>query len=78
DKVRTGSSLKGKTQLNPSSTGKLVNAEEPLPEAEMDVAELILDDVVNEADQPQDKAAPTQGNPSWFKQPPRTPTPDPK
>ncbi|GJZ34447.1 hypothetical protein Tco_0580264 [Tanacetum coccineum] len=78
DKVRTGSSLKGKTQLNPSSTGKLVNAEEPLPEAEMDVAELILDDVVNEADQPQDKAAPTQGNPSWFKQPPRPPTPDPE
>ncbi|GJX69903.1 hypothetical protein Tco_0307074 [Tanacetum coccineum] len=64
DKVQTGSSSKGKTQSKPSSTDKPVNAEEPLLEAEMDVEEPILDDVVNEADQTQDQAAPTQGNPT--------------
>nr|GEV38141.1 hypothetical protein [Tanacetum cinerariifolium] len=46
----TGSSSKGKTYSKPSSTDKLVNAEEPLHEAEMDVKELSLDDVANEAD----------------------------
>ncbi|GKA83722.1 integrase, catalytic region, zinc finger, CCHC-type containing protein [Tanacetum coccineum] len=78
DKVQTGSSSKGKTQSKPSSTNKPVNAEKPLHEAEMNVEEPILDDVVNEADQLQDDATPTQGNPIWFKQPPRPPTPDPE
>ncbi|GKE20104.1 hypothetical protein Tco_1431616 [Tanacetum coccineum] len=78
DKVQTGSSSKGKTQSKPSSTDKPVNAEEPLLKAEIDVEEPILDDVVNEADQPQDQAAPTQGNPTWFKQPPRPYTLDPE
>nr|GEU35956.1 hypothetical protein [Tanacetum cinerariifolium] len=41
---------KGKTQSKPSSTDNPVNAEEPLIEAKMDVEELILDDVANEAD----------------------------
>nr|GEU45952.1 hypothetical protein [Tanacetum cinerariifolium] len=54
-------SSKGKTQSKPSSTVKPVNAEEPLQEAEIDVEEQILYDVVNEADQPQDDAAPTKG-----------------
>ncbi|GJT10356.1 hypothetical protein Tco_0857398 [Tanacetum coccineum] len=65
DKVQTGSSSKGKTHSKPSSTNKPVNAEEPLHEAEMDVEEPILDDVVNEADQPQNESAPTQGNPTY-------------
>ncbi|GJT79728.1 hypothetical protein Tco_1054070 [Tanacetum coccineum] len=52
-----------KTQSKPSSTDKPVNAEEPLHEAEMDVEEPILDDVVNEADQPQDDVAPHK---TWF------------
>ncbi|GKF89641.1 hypothetical protein Tco_0263604 [Tanacetum coccineum] len=60
----------------PSSTDKPVNAEDPLHEAEMDMEEPILYDVVNEADQPQDDVAPTQGKPIWFKQPPRPHTPD--
>nr|GEV87927.1 retrovirus-related Pol polyprotein from transposon TNT 1-94 [Tanacetum cinerariifolium] len=60
DKVQIGSSSNGKTQSNPSSTDKPVNAEEPLHEAEMDVEEPILDDVVNETDQPQDEYAPTR------------------
>ncbi|GKE13540.1 hypothetical protein Tco_1417091, partial [Tanacetum coccineum] len=57
DKVQTGSSSKGKTQSKPSSTDKPVNAEEPLHEAEIDIEEPILDDVVNETDQPQDESA---------------------
>ncbi|GJV03375.1 hypothetical protein Tco_1336944 [Tanacetum coccineum] len=69
-------SSKGKTQSKPSSTDKPVNAEDPLHEAEMDMEEPIIYDVVNEADQPQDDVAPTQGNPIWFKQPPRPHTPD--
>ncbi|GJZ66927.1 hypothetical protein Tco_0630167 [Tanacetum coccineum] len=78
DKVQTDSSSKVKTQSKPSSTDKPMNAEEPLHESEMDVEEPILDDVVNEANQSQDDAAPKQGKPDWFKQPPRPPTPYPK
>ncbi|GKG07003.1 hypothetical protein Tco_0329972, partial [Tanacetum coccineum] len=55
-----------------------VQTEEPLHEAEMDVEEPILDDVVHDADQIQDDVVPTQGNLIWFKQPRRPPTPDPK
>ncbi|GJV14951.1 hypothetical protein Tco_1360274 [Tanacetum coccineum] len=54
---------KGKTQSKPSSTDKPVNAEEPLHEAEIDVEEPILNDVINEADQPQDDVAPHK---TWF------------
>nr|GEU68672.1 hypothetical protein [Tanacetum cinerariifolium] len=67
DKVLTGSPLKGKTQSKPSSTNKPVNAKEPLHEGEMEVEEPTLDDVVNEADQPQDDVVPTQG--TQFEQP---------
>ncbi|GKC23830.1 hypothetical protein Tco_1025980 [Tanacetum coccineum] len=65
DKVQTSSSSKSKTLSKPSSTDKFVNTKEPLPEDEMDVEEPILDDAVNEADQPQNDAAPTQEQP-WF------------
>nr|GEU91627.1 probable 2-oxoglutarate-dependent dioxygenase AOP1 [Tanacetum cinerariifolium] len=78
DKVQNGSSSKGKTQSKPSSTNKPVNAEEPLHEAEMDMDEPILSNMVNEADYLKDDAAPTQGNSIWFKQPSRPPTPDPE
>ncbi|GJT59944.1 hypothetical protein Tco_1003477 [Tanacetum coccineum] len=37
-----------------------------------------LTTTATKADQPKDDAAPTQGKPDWFKQPPRPPTPDPK
>nr|GEX48836.1 Gag-Pol polyprotein [Tanacetum cinerariifolium] len=40
--------------------------------------EPILDDVVNEVDQPQDDADAKQGKPDWFKQPLRPPTHDPE
>nr|GEV25907.1 retrovirus-related Pol polyprotein from transposon TNT 1-94 [Tanacetum cinerariifolium] len=53
DKVQNGLSSKGKTQSKPSSTDKSMNAEEPLHEAKTDVEEPILNDVVNDADQPQ-------------------------
>ncbi|GKD96993.1 hypothetical protein Tco_1380890 [Tanacetum coccineum] len=43
----------------------------------MDVEEPTVNDVVNEANQPQDDGAPKQGKTDWFKQPPRPPTPDP-
>ncbi|GKE59437.1 hypothetical protein Tco_1498622, partial [Tanacetum coccineum] len=36
------------------------------------------DDVVNDADQPQDDVDPRKDNPTWFKQPTRPETPDPK
>nr|GEX96541.1 hypothetical protein [Tanacetum cinerariifolium] len=78
DKVYTGSSSKCKTQSKPSSTNKHVNAEEPLHETKMDVEAQILNYVINEADQPQDDVVTTQGNPIWFKQPLRPPTPDPE
>ncbi|GKF57026.1 hypothetical protein Tco_0170563, partial [Tanacetum coccineum] len=52
----------GKTQSNPSSTDKPVNAEEPLHEDEIYVEEPILDDVVNE--QP---PRPPTPNPEWNK-----------
>ncbi|GKB14365.1 hypothetical protein Tco_0848288, partial [Tanacetum coccineum] len=80
DKVQTGSSSKGKTQSKPSSTGKSVNADETIEEQvhedAMDVAEPILDDVVNDADQPQDDVDPKKDKSTWFKQPPRPETPD--
>ncbi|GJX09811.1 hypothetical protein Tco_0199670 [Tanacetum coccineum] len=76
DKVQTGSSSKGKTQSKPSSTDKLVKTEVPLHEAEIDVEEPALDDMINDADQPQDDVAPKHGNSTWFKQPSRPPTLD--
>ncbi|GJW88418.1 hypothetical protein Tco_0163758 [Tanacetum coccineum] len=59
---KTGSSSKGKTQSKPSSTDKPVNAEELHHEAEMDMEEPILNDVVNDADQPQDESDPKNDN----------------
>ncbi|GJU18321.1 ribonuclease H-like domain-containing protein [Tanacetum coccineum] len=80
DKVQTGSSSKGKTQSKLSSTGESVNADETIEEQvhedAMDVAEPILDDVVNDADQPQDDVNPKKDKSTWFKQPPRPETPD--
>ncbi|GKD98205.1 hypothetical protein Tco_1382102 [Tanacetum coccineum] len=50
----------------------------PAPEVAMDTEEHNAnDDVVNDADQPQDDAALKHGKPIWFKQPSRPPTPDP-
>ncbi|GJW18435.1 hypothetical protein Tco_0025871 [Tanacetum coccineum] len=81
-KVQTVSSSKGKTQSKPSSTGKSVNAdetvEEPIHEATMDVEQPILDDVVNDDDQPHDDADPKKDKSTWFKQPPRPETPNPE
>ncbi|GJV81226.1 hypothetical protein Tco_1517096 [Tanacetum coccineum] len=81
DKLHNGSS-KGKTPPKTSKTWKSVNAEEsfeePVHEATMDMEEPTQDNVEHDVDQPQDKDAPTQGNPIWFKQPLRPPTPDPE
>ncbi|GJY55374.1 hypothetical protein Tco_0454489 [Tanacetum coccineum] len=74
----TSSSSKGKTQSKPSSTDKLVNAKEPPHEAEMDVEELILNDVVNDVDQPKDELDPKTNKSTWFMQLPRPPTLDPE
>ncbi|GJR38426.1 hypothetical protein Tco_1214110 [Tanacetum coccineum] len=51
---------------------------EPLHEAEMDVEELILNDVVNDVVQPQNESDPKNDNSTWFTQPPRPETPDPE
>nr|GEU84617.1 putative reverse transcriptase domain-containing protein [Tanacetum cinerariifolium] len=57
-------SSKGKTLPKTSKTEKYVTAgepvEEPIQEVAIDVEEPILDDVVNDIDQPQDDAAPNQ------------------
>nr|GEV49525.1 hypothetical protein [Tanacetum cinerariifolium] len=63
-------SSKGKTQSKPLSIDKLMNAEEPLHEAEIDMEERILNDVVNDTDQLQDEYNPKKDNSTWFKQPP--------
>nr|GEX82268.1 hypothetical protein [Tanacetum cinerariifolium] len=82
DKVQTGSSSNGKTQSNPSSNIKTINAdklvEEPIHKATIDVEEPTMDDVVNDLDQPQDETASRKDNSIWFKQPPRPETPDPE
>ncbi|GJQ90826.1 hypothetical protein Tco_0001965 [Tanacetum coccineum] len=44
----------------------------------MYVEEPILDDVVNDVDQPQDDDEPKKDMSTWFKQPPRPETPDPE
>ncbi|GJS13252.1 hypothetical protein Tco_0407724 [Tanacetum coccineum] len=75
---------KGNTLPKDSCTDKPVNAEEtvtkPTEEVTMDAEENIInDDVVNDADQPQDDAVPKTDNApknNWFKPPPRPPTPD--
>nr|GEV93392.1 retrovirus-related Pol polyprotein from transposon TNT 1-94 [Tanacetum cinerariifolium] len=55
--------------------------EEPIDEVVMDDLETIANkDVVNDADHPQDYVVPKINKPykdTWFKQPPRPPTPDP-
>ncbi|GKF80885.1 hypothetical protein Tco_0239487, partial [Tanacetum coccineum] len=71
DKDQTGSFSKGITQSKPSSTGKSVNADETIEEQvhedAMDVDEPILDDVVNDVDQPQDDVDPNNDKSTWCK-----------
>ncbi|GJZ25398.1 hypothetical protein Tco_0569651 [Tanacetum coccineum] len=75
-------SSKGKTPPKTSKMDKSMTAEEsvkePVHEVAIDVVEHILDDVVNDAHQPQDYVDPMKDNSSWFKQPPRPKTPDPE
>nr|GEU86116.1 hypothetical protein [Tanacetum cinerariifolium] len=75
----TGSS-KGKTPPKTSKTDKSVTAkelvEEPVHEVAMDVEEPILDDVVNDANQPQHDVDPKNDKSTWFKQSPKPKTPD--
>ncbi|GKC49441.1 hypothetical protein Tco_1072186, partial [Tanacetum coccineum] len=73
---------KGKASTKGSKTSKSASAKEPVKEP---IAEVVMDDacddVVCNDDQPQDtskhKTRKTL-NPDWFKQPPRSPTPDPE
>nr|GFB50637.1 hypothetical protein [Tanacetum cinerariifolium] len=78
--IASGSTSKGRTLSKPSKTGKSVNAKEtvkaPAKEVTMDVEENIIDDMVNNDDQPQDDVPNTDKFP-WFKQPSRPYTPDP-
>ncbi|GJS09700.1 hypothetical protein Tco_0366496 [Tanacetum coccineum] len=54
-----------------SSTSKESSkVKEPTPKVAMDAEEPILDDAVNDVDQPQDDTAPTKDTSNWFKQPP--------
>ncbi|GJS70377.1 hypothetical protein Tco_0703218 [Tanacetum coccineum] len=73
-------SSKGKTPPKTSKTSKFVNSDEtvaePVLEVAMDVEEPISDDVVNDADKPQDDADPKKDMFAWFKQPPRPENPD--
>nr|GEU30469.1 retrovirus-related Pol polyprotein from transposon TNT 1-94 [Tanacetum cinerariifolium] len=75
-----------KASSKSSKTGKSATTKEPIEEP---IAEVVMDnletnenkDVVNDVDHPQDDVAPKTNKPSrdtWFKQPPRPPTPDPE
>ncbi|GJT33594.1 hypothetical protein Tco_0924013 [Tanacetum coccineum] len=81
DTTQIGSS-KGKTPPKTSKTDKSITAEElvkePIHEVAMDVEEPILDDVVNDVDQPQHDINPKNDKSTWFKQSPRPKTPDPE
>ncbi|GJY76082.1 hypothetical protein Tco_0481198 [Tanacetum coccineum] len=63
-------SSKGKTPPKTSKTGKSITAEEsvvePVHKATMDVEEPIQDDVVNDANQPQDKNVDDGPEQTWF------------
>ncbi|GJV61349.1 retrovirus-related pol polyprotein from transposon TNT 1-94 [Tanacetum coccineum] len=82
----TKETSKGKAPSKSSKTGKSATTkeliEEPIAEVAMDDLETNAnEDVVNDADRPQDDVAPKTNKPSrdtWFKQPPRPPTPDPE
>ncbi|GJX47534.1 hypothetical protein Tco_0272724 [Tanacetum coccineum] len=82
----TKESSKGKALTKFFKTGKSATAQEPIKEP---IAEVVMDDlettanedVVNDADRPQDYVTPKTKKPfkdTWFKQPPRPPTPDPE
>ncbi|GJS33369.1 hypothetical protein Tco_0531751 [Tanacetum coccineum] len=80
----TKETFKGKSPTKSSKTGKSATVPEPI---EKPIAEVVMDnlestaneDVVNDADLPQYYVAPKTNKLSrdtWFKQPPRPPTPD--
>ncbi|GJU50132.1 hypothetical protein Tco_1219687 [Tanacetum coccineum] len=82
----TKETSKGKASSKSSKTGKSATTQEPIKEP---IAEVVMDDletnanedVVNDADRPQDYVAPKTNKLSkdtWFNQPPRPPTPDPE
>ncbi|GKC93074.1 hypothetical protein Tco_1158516, partial [Tanacetum coccineum] len=79
----TKETSKGKAPTKSSKTGKSATAQEPIEEP---IAEVVMDDqetteyedVVNDADRPQDNVAPKINKDTWFKQPPRPSTPDPE
>nr|GEW76881.1 hypothetical protein [Tanacetum cinerariifolium] len=75
---------RGRTPTKSSKTSKSTTAQEPFEEP---IHEVVMDDpetttnkdVVNDSDHPQYYVAPKTNKPSrntWFKQPPRPPTPD--
>ncbi|GKB00898.1 hypothetical protein Tco_0828942 [Tanacetum coccineum] len=82
----TKESPKGKAPSKGSKTGKSATAkapvEEPIVKVVMDDMEnTVNEDVVNDADQPQEDASPKTSKPyndTWFIQPPRPPTFDPE
>ncbi|GJS30260.1 hypothetical protein Tco_0490880 [Tanacetum coccineum] len=82
----TKETSKGKAPYKSSKIGKSATTkkqiEEPIIEVVMDDLKTNEnEDVVNDADHPQDDVTPKTNKPSrdtWFKQPPRPPTPDPK
>ncbi|GJS71143.1 hypothetical protein Tco_0703984 [Tanacetum coccineum] len=82
----TKETSKGKAPSKSSKTGKSTTTQEPIEEP---IAKVVMDDlettanedVVNDADHPQDNVAPNIDEPfrdTWFKQPLRPPTPDPE
>ncbi|GKA57544.1 hypothetical protein Tco_0756732 [Tanacetum coccineum] len=78
-RTKQSGSSKGTTQSQPKSTGKSVHAKEIVFEAaDTDLPLDKGDDMGNANEQPNDETAPNKDNSSWFKQPPRSPTPDPK
>ncbi|GJR24000.1 hypothetical protein Tco_0972527 [Tanacetum coccineum] len=80
----TKETSKGKAQSKSSKTSKSETIkeliEEPIAKVVMDDLETNAnEDVVNDANRPQDDVAPKTNKPSkdtWFKQPPRPPTLD--
>ncbi|GKB51485.1 hypothetical protein Tco_0902238 [Tanacetum coccineum] len=79
--LKSKESAKGKTPSNTSKTGKFVSIEKLVHEPEhvvlMDDEEPNLDNVANDADEPQADATPKIPKQDWFKKPSRLETPDP-
>ncbi|GJT94452.1 hypothetical protein Tco_1089970 [Tanacetum coccineum] len=78
-KTDQSGSTKGTTQSQPPSSSKYVQAEETIYEVAYTDKPLNHENDINNADdQPDAEVTPKTDKSTWFKQPPRPPTPDPE